>query len=427
MLQYQILWEGRTPVLLFPMEHVESVSIGLWFRVGSRIEPAKAHGAAHFLEHMLFKGTRGRSARQISASVESVGGDLNAFTTEEMTCYFARVDGDHLGLVCEVLFDMVQDSVFATQEFERERGVIQEELRMYDDQPQIVVQELLQGMMWRGSSLSRPIAGTLLSISRMKRADVMEFWRQHYHPGSMIISLAGDFDVPHVVNLVRQLNRRPSTSRRAARWTPIRMEPRRQMIVGTRTRPVQQINLALGSTTFGRSDPRRFALKVLSVILGENSSSRLFQSIRERHGLAYSVNTSISQFQETGALTIQVGLESAQTLAALKLISRELSRVVEKPISGAELRRGKDYAIGQLKLGLESTTNQMMWMGECMLGHGRIFHPKEVTEGLQQVDARAVQQLAAELFQPGRMTLAWVGPEQGAIGEKELEQCCRLT
>lgn len=412
-------------MLLCPMEHVESVSVGLWFRVGSRVEPNYAHGAAHFLEHMLFKGTRRRTARQISAQVESLGGDLNAFTTEEMTCYFARADGDHLGVICDVLFDMVQASVFAAEEFERERGVILEELKMYEDQPQMVVGEVLQSSMWPGSGLGRSVAGTPASIEKMRRSDVIEFWKRNYHGGSMVVSLAGDLDVPQVVEFIRLLHGRARRLGPGMRAAPVRLRPRRRLAVALQRRPVQQTQVALGAETFGRSDTRRFALKVLSVLLGENSSSRLFQVIRERHGLAYSVHTTVNQFHETGSLVIQMGLEAGQVGPALQLAMKEIRRLLDRPLSRAELQRAKDYAVGQLKLGLESTSNQMMWMGESMLGHGRVFEPREVIDALAAVEAEDVRRLAQELFQPGRMTLACVGPEESGLSEKGLLECCR--
>lgn len=419
MLQYQTLNIGRTPVLLYPMEHVESVSLGLWFRVGSRYESAVLHGAAHFLEHMLFKGTRRRTSLQISESVESVGGDLNAFTTEEMTCYYARVGSDYLPQVLDVLFDMVQGSVFSATEFERERGVIQEEIRMYDDQPQVVVNELLQKRIWSRNSLGRPVAGTLDTIANLKRRELIGFWKNNYHPGSLVISLAGEIDVPCVMDLVKRLQSRPGGQGRSARWSPVKPPHRRHVEVAAESRPVQQANLALGARGFSRQDPRRFAQKVLSVLLGENSSSRLFQSIREKHGLAYSVQSSITQFHETGAFSVQVGLDSAQVPAALKLLAKEMRRTVEHRPSPGELQRAKDYAIGQLKLSLESTSNQMMWMGESMIGMGRIVHPREVIDSLRAVTAGEVQKIAADLFHPGRITLACISSD---LKEPELKR-----
>jgi len=405
------------------MEHVESVSLGLWFRVGSRYESSKLHGAAHFLEHMLFKGTKRRSSLQISESVESVGGDLNAFTTEEMTCYYARVGSDYLPQVLDVLFDMVQESVFSAAEFERERGVIQEELRMYDDQPQVVVGELLQNRIWVRNSLGRPVAGTLKTIAKLQRSELVTFWKNNYHPGSMVISLAGEIDVPCVMNLVKRLSSKPGGSARSSRWNPVNATGRRHVEVAAESRPVQQANLALGARGFSRQDARRFAQKVLSVLLGENSSSRLFQSIREKHGLAYSVQSSITQFHETGALSVQMGLDSAQVPAALKLLAKELQRTIKKRPTTGELQRAKDYAIGQLKLSLESTSNQMMWMGESMIGMGRIVQPREVVESLRAVTAAEVQRIAADLFRPGRITLACISADLKEAELKKMAAC----
>jgi predicted Zn-dependent peptidase len=405
------------------MEHVESVSLGLWFRVGSRYEPAVLHGAAHFLEHMLFKGTKRRTSLQISESVESVGGDLNAFTTEEMTCYYARVGSDYLPQVLDVLFDMVQESVFSASEFERERGVIQEELRMYDDQPQVVVSELLQKRIWSKNSLGRPVAGTTTTIANLKRKELIGFWRKNYHPGSMVISLAGEIDVPCVMDLVKRLQSRPVDAAQSSRWNPVKPVLRKQVEIAAESRPVQQANLALGARGFSRQDPRRFAQKVLSVLLGENSSSRLFQSIREKHGLAYSVQSSITQFHETGAFAVQMGLDSGQVPAALKLLAKELQRTVKRPPTSGELQRAKDYAIGQLKLSLESTSNQMMWMGESMIGMGRIVQPREVIDSIRSVTAVEVQKIAADLFQPGRITLACISADLNEAQLKPMAAC----
>jgi len=410
---------GRSQLVHCALPHVESVSVGLWFRAGSRYESAGLHGGAHFLEHMLFKGTRRRSALQISEAVESRGGDLNAFTSEEMACYYCRVDANHLSLVLDVLFDMLWHSSFPAAEMVRERGVIQEEIRMYDDQPQVVVQERLNQAMWPASTLGRSILGSLDSVAGMSRADLMKFWRGHYGPDSLVVSVAGRVEADELKAMLAPHLQVARTAPHQAPWRPVALKARRRAAAVAEARPVQQCNLAIGVHGMPRKDPRRYAEKLLSVILGENMSSRFFQTVREKHGLAYSISTSVSHFNDTGAFYIQAGVDPENARPAVRLIARELERIARYAPAAAELRRAKDYTIGQMKLGLESTTNRMMWMGECMIGLGHLVQPREVMDIIEAVSPEQVRQLAATLFQPGRITLAGVGPdlEQAVVDE----------
>jgi predicted Zn-dependent peptidase len=408
---YQAHELGRSSLVHCELMHVESVSVGLWFRTGSRYEPVELHGGAHFLEHMLFKGTRRRNALQISEAVESRGGDLNAFTSEEMTCYYCRVDANHLKLVLDVLFDMLWHSSFPAEEMSRERGVIQEEIRMYEDQPQVVVQERLNQAMWPSSTLGRSILGSSDSVAGLSRTRLMKFWRGHYGPDSLVVSVAGRVGLEEVQSLLMPHLHVARTAPDETPWHPVSFKTRRRPLAVALTRPVQQCNLAVGIHGLQRKDPRRYAEKLLSVILGENMSSRLFQILREKHGLAYSINTAISHFNDTGAFYIQAGVDRENVSAALKLIAKELERIARYAPSAAELRRAKDYTIGQMKLGLESTTNRMMWMGECMIGLGHLVQPGEVIGIIESVSPEQVRQLAAHLFQPGRVTVAGVGPD----------------
>lgn len=411
MVSYQAHGLGRAQLAHCALPHVESVSVGLWFRAGSRYEPDGLHGGAHFLEHMLFKGTRRRSALQISEEVESRGGDLNAFTSEEMACYYCRVDANHLGLVLDVLFDMLWHSSFPAAEMARERGVIQEEIRMYEDQPQVVVQERLNQAMWPESTLGRSILGSERSVAQLERRELMGFWRSHYGPDSLVVAVAGHVELEPLRRMLEPHLGVARTAPPARAWSPVRLRARRRPAVVAVARPVQQCSLAVGVHGMPRRDPRRYAEKLLSVILGENMSSRLFQTVREKHGLAYSISTSISHFNDTGAFYIQAGVDPENVRPAVRLVAKELERIARYAPSAAELRRAKDYTIGQMKLGLESTTNRMMWMGECMIGLGHLVQPREVVGIIEAVSPEQVRELARALFQPGRITVAGVGPD----------------
>jgi predicted Zn-dependent peptidase len=376
---------GRSRLVFCPMYHVESASIGLWFKTGSRYEPTRLHGAAHFIEHLLFKGTRKRTALEITEGVESLGGDLNAFTSEEMTCYFARIAVDHLPLVADVLFDMLWKSSFQVKELERERGVILDEILMYDDQPHMVALEHCNLGLWPENSLGRPIMGTGESVRQLNRKELMEFWRRHYRPSSLVVSVAGNVKLDQMVELLRPYVEPPRNSGAGRTWTPVRLPNTRTPYIIANQRPVQQCHFSLGIRGFPRKDPRRYTEKVLSVILGENMSSRLFQSVREQHGLAYSVHSSTAHYFDTGAFYIHAGTDPDQFEKCLGLVADELSDLRRKRPSARELRRAKDYIIGQMKLGMESTSSRMMWMGECMIGLDTIIQPQQVMEEIESV------------------------------------------
>jgi predicted Zn-dependent peptidase len=413
---------GASRYAFCPMDEVESVSVGLWFGVGSRHEPVGLQGGAHFLEHMMFKGTRQRNALTISQEVEGRGGDLNAFTSEEMTCYYARMDADHVELVLDVLFDMLWNSTLPAVEIERERGVIQEEIRMYEDQPSSLVMDRLNEVLWRGNALGLPIAGTPASVAAMKRTDLSAFWKSHYHPGSLTLSMAGSFSPDKVREKVAAYLRKRRTIPLPFRYQPVRSGTTRAVRVLAVPRPVQQCSVALGIHGLPRSSPKRYAEKLLSIILGENMSSRLFQILREKHGLAYSVHTSTTHFHDCGAFYLQAGVDSPKLIPAMKLAAREFQRMARTRPSSQELKRAKDFLLGQMKLSMESTSNRMMWMGESILGLGRVQTMKEVATEIQGVSAGQISDVARELFQPGRMVLACVGPD---VDEKLLLEASR--
>lgn len=409
--RYESFQMGGSTIALCPMQDLESVAVGLWFRVGGRYEKAGENGMAHFIEHMLFKGTRHRNARQISEAIEGRGGDINAFTAEEMTCYYARMSARHFPLLVEVLFDMTRNSLFPAEEFDRERTVIQEEIRMYNDQPASVAMDQLNMLLWPGHSLGRPITGTLESVEAIRRADLCRFWKQNYHAANLILTVAGRIDRPFVEKTLQ-----PWLGKTSPRLKPSRFgKPAGKLAtkpVITASRSVEQVSISIGSYGLSRHDPRRHAMRLLSVVLGENMSSRLFQTLRERHGLAYSVQSSISQFEETGAFYIQLGLEEKNVLKAVKLIRKEIASLMQGKISSAELKRAKDYAIGQLQLNLESSTNHMFWMGEGMVAYRRIPSADEVMDKLSAVQAKDISQLANDLFGKNQFYLSFVGPEQ---------------
>lgn len=409
---------GGVRVVTAPMPHMESVSVGLWIGIGGRYEPERLSGVSHFIEHLLFKGTTRRSAKQISQTVEGIGGYLNAFTGEETTCYYAKASYRHLDTLLDVLSDMYLRPKFAVADIDKERQVIKEELLMYRDQPDHYVHELLNETLWPDQPLGRSLTGTPESLDRLVRKTVLEYKQRHYVAANTVVAVAGHCEHDDIVERVARVwpvfhNGRPP------RFEPARERqraPRLQFL----SKPVEQTHLAIAVRGCSRHDPRRYALKLASVILGENMSSRLFQTIRERHGLAYSIQSATSYFADTGALVVSAGLDTGRLEQALRLALREMRRLSRQPPSAEELRRAKDYAIGQMRLGLESTSNQMMWIGEHLLAYGFVPTPDEVERQIEAVSAEEVQAVAVTFFRDARLNAAVITPAKNERAVSEL-------
>lgn len=390
------------------MPHMASVSVGAWVGVGGRHEPARINGVAHFIEHMLFKGTRRRSAQQISQDVEGIGGYLNAFTSEEHTCFYSKALRDRLDDLVDVLFDMLIHSRFASTDIRREREVIREEVSMYLDQPQHHVQELFNEIMWPDHPLGRPLTGTFDSLERIGRAQLLGFLRSHYTAPALVVAAAGAVRHADVVDAVRRRSRRlPAATR--PKSTPFSGHPTQPAIRLFRKK-TEQSQIALGFRTCSRNDPRRFALRLLNIVLGENMSSRLFQIVREDRGLAYSIYSTPSLWEDVGDIVVSAGLDAGKIEPVLRLIVRELEKLTATRISAPELRRARDYALGQIDLALENTEHHMMWLGEQLIGSGRTISVEEARQQVTRVTAEAIRSAARDFFRPERCALAVVSP-----------------
>jgi predicted Zn-dependent peptidase len=397
------------------MPHMASVSLGVWVGVGGRYEPKELNGVSHFIEHMLFKGTRKRSAKEISQAVEGIGGYLNAFTSEESTCFYSKARHDRFDELLDVLMDMFLNSVFDSAEINKERHVIKEELAMYLDQPHQHVQELLNETLWPNHPLGRSLTGTEKTLDAMGRRQLLNYQDENYVTASTLVVAAGNLRHEKAVKSVRRYaNKFPRGKR--PQFQPFDF-PQDRPRVCVFTKDTAQMQLALGIRACSRHDERRFPLRLLNTMLGENMSSRLFQVLREDHGLAYSVHSGLGFFDEVGALTISAGLDSEKLPQALKLIMRELKRCAERPPTAGEMRRARDYLIGQLDLGLENTENQMTWLGEQLLAYGKALTPTETKRRLSEVTPGQVRTVARQFFRPERMNLAIVSPlkEAGAM------------
>ena len=416
---YQVtrLQNGLT-VATADMPHMTSVSLGLWVGVGGRHEPKELNGISHFIEHMLFKGTRRRSAEEISQAVEGIGGYLNAFTEEENTCFYAKACADRFDDLLDVLTDMYLNSVYDPREIAKERHVIMEELAMYLDQPHQRVQELLNETLWPDHPLGRSLTGTEQTIQRLSRAEMKKYQDTKYVSSAMLVVAAGNIRHGRVLKEVEARARRFPQGKRA-NFEPYDQQQDKPRVAHV-TKETAQLQMALGIRTCSRHDERRYALRVLNTILGDNMSSRLFQVLREEHGLAYSIHSSLGLFDDVGALTISAGLETDKLRQGLKLVMRELQRCIEKSPTAAELRRARDYLVGQLDLSLEGTESQMNWVGEQLLGYGRIVPPSEAKQKIVEVKPSQVRAAAHDFFRPERMSLAIVSPLKSVVGLKQM-------
>jgi predicted Zn-dependent peptidase len=390
-----------------------SASIGVWVNVGSRDETPAMSGASHFLEHLLFKGTKKRSALDISAEIEAVGGETNAFTTKEYTCYYARVLDADLPLAVDVLCDSVADSVLDPADVETERGVILEEIAMHDDEPGDEVHDVFTEAVFGAHPLGRLISGTAASISPMTRSQINGFYRRRYIAPRIVIAAAGNLDHGTVVRLIRKaLTGTPLDSPAAApepHRTPGRQVRVRSPQTVVRTRDTEQAHMVLGSRGIARLDERRFALGVLNTVLGGGMSSRLFQEIREKRGLAYSVYSYGSQYADAGVFGVYAGCAPGKVDEVLDLTRTELARVAKEGVTAEEIARGKGMAKGSYVLGLEDTGSRMSRLAKSELLYGDMMTVDDLLARVDQVTLDEVNELADDLLSRP-MSLAVVGP-----------------
>jgi predicted Zn-dependent peptidase len=403
---------GGLRVISEQLAGVRSASIGVWVGVGSRDETPTLHGCSHFLEHLLFKGTPERSALDISIALDAVGGEFNAFTAKEYTCFHARVLDEDLPLAVDVLGDMITSSVLSAEDVEAERDVILDEIAMHDDDPDDVVHNLFASQAWGDSPLGRPIAGTEESITALTRAQVRRFYRRHYRPANTVVAAAGNVDHAALVRHVRAaFGRNDWLGGDEAPVAPRRSSGGRRVSPGTitATRPFEQVNVVLGVEGLDRQDDRRFALGVLNTALGGGTSSRLFQEVRERRGLAYSVFSFASHHADSGLVGVSVGCLPNKLDEVLEVVRAELAKVAADGITAEELTRGKGQLRGGLVLGLEDSGARMSRLGKAELVYDELLSIEEVMARIEGVTLEEVRALATEIFRRPEV-LAIVGP-----------------
>jgi predicted Zn-dependent peptidase len=401
---------GGLRVLTEAVPGARSAAFGIWVGVGSRDETPALAGTSHFLEHLLFKGTRRRDALEIAAVMDAVGGEMNAFTAKEYTCYYARVLDTDLPLAVDVVCDMVTSSVLAAADVDSERGVILEEIAMHDDDPGDVVHDALAAALYGDHALGRPVIGSVDSIQGLSRASIAGYYKRRYVPANMVVAAAGGLDHDTVVALVQEAFGDLLTGDGAP--APLRPVSRRVPTttgVVTARRPTEQTNLVLGCEGLRRGDPRRFALQVLNAALGGGMSSRLFQEVREQRGLAYSVYSYSSHSADTGLFGVYAGCAPGRTRDVLDLCREVLDEVAEHGLTDEEVRRAQGQLRGSLVLGLEDTGSKMSRIGKSELVHGELLSVDDVLERIAAVTPDDVRDIARDVLRRPQ-ALALIGP-----------------
>ena len=399
---------GGARLIVDSMPQRHSASVVFMFAGGSRQEDDRLAGVSHFIEHLFFKGTRKRpSSKEIADAIEGVGGFINASTDKELTAYWARVPSEHLDLGFDVLFDIVANSRLDPADVERERMVILEELRMYQDQPQDLVQNLFEELIWPDHPLGRDIAGTEASVSRLTREDILEYADAHYRLPNVVVGAAGSLDEAATVSLVESgLSLRSDPDGVAPDVTPAALAGPRALV---RRRDTEQAHICLGARAPSYLHPDRHAIDLLNTVLGEGMSSRLFLNIRERLGLAYDVHSFTQKHRDTGYIGVYIGVEPKKAVDAVNAVMAELSSLSEREVSAEELVRAKEFTKGRLRLELETTNGVAFWLTYQELLLGQINTIEEELAQVDAVSAGDVRRVARDVFS-GAMQMAVIGP-----------------
>ena len=397
-------------VITETMPHVRSVSVGIWVASGSRRETAEENGISHFIEHMLFKGTTNRTAEDIARSVDSIGGNLDAFTAKEMVCFNTKVLDEHLPLAMDVLSDLVLNPSFHAEDIEKEKGVILEEIKMDADSPDYLVHEIFSLNFWKDHPLGKPILGTRETVKRFSQAMVRDYYRSVYTPSNLLITAAGHLDHDRLVDLARErfeaLAKAEPEAPQPAPATHARISLRSK-------KDLEQVHVCLGVPSYPIPHADRFTCYVLNTILGGGMSSRLFQNIRERQGLAYAVFSELNPYSDTGCLSVYAGTSLESAKRVVESVLKEFTDLKQNAAPDEELRRAKDHLKGSLMLSLESTSSRMSNLARQEMHFHRFFSLDELAESIELVTAEDVQRVAQTFFDQKHVALTVLGNLEG--------------
>jgi predicted Zn-dependent peptidase len=397
-------------VLTERMDHLRSVAMGVWIKSGSRCEPAETNGISHFVEHMLFKGTRSRSAQVIAREMDAIGGNLDAFTGKETICFNVKSLSDHVPVALDILADLVLNPVFAQPDIERERGVILEEIKIDEDNPDVLVQELFTQSFWKGHPLGWPILGTTETVGRLSQSELFDYHGGRFHGGNMVFSAAGLLDHDEFVAAVAE---KFSPLLLGAPLTELSAPEPSARIVLRNKKALEQVQICMGVPAPPITDENRYSALVLNTVLGGGMSSRLFQTIREERGMVYSIYSDLSPYRDTGTLCIYAGTSANKTLEVVNLVLAEFRNLKETPLPEDELKRAKDQLKGNILLGLESSNSRMANLARQEMYFHKFFTVDELIANIDAVDSAKVQAMAQRLFDPELIAVTLLGRLNG--------------
>jgi predicted Zn-dependent peptidase len=397
------------------MPHVRSVAVGIWLTRGSRHEPAEHTGIAHFVEHMLFKGTPTRSAEAIAQQVDSIGGQIDAFTSKEYAGYYLKVLDEHLPLAVEILADLICNPLFAADDIEREKKVILEEIKMVEDTPDDLVHEIFAENFWSNHPLGRPILGTPQSVNALDRATLQDYFAKTYVASNFVVVAVGNLEHWRVQDLLEKaLKNAPHKGPEAEQTAP-----RVETVIEVRKKDLEQSHVVFGTEALPQHHPERYAGYALNTTLGGSMSSRLFQNVREKRGLAYSVFSGLSAYQDAGALSIYAGCANDAVAELIDVVVAEIRQMKADGLDPVELRRAKDHLKGSLMLGLESTSSRMSHLARQEMYRDQTFGLDEMLAAIEKVTAEDVLRLADRFFTDGSLAVTVLGNVNGLQVTKE--------
>ncbi len=402
----KILLDNGLRLVYEKISYVRSVSVGIWVGTGSRSENTKNNGISHFIEHMLFKGTTNRSAKEIAECIDAIGGQINAFTGKECTCYYTKTLDTHLNISLDILSDMLFNSRFASNDIKVEKKVVVEEIGMYEDTPEELVHDIFSEMVWRGNSLGYPILGTQECIDRFNKKMINQYMEENYTPYNTVISVAGNFDEAQLIEDVKRYFGKWSCTREYSRnYQPA--EYRIDKVI--REKDTEQVHLCMGFEGIENGDDRVYSLLALNNIFGGGMSSRLFQKIREEKGLVYSIYSYPSTYKTAGLFMIYAGMNPEYLQTVIDLTKKEIDLLIKKGITKDELDKSKEQLKGNYILGLESTNSRMNSIGKAELMLGRINTPEEVLQKMDRITIDNIREVIGMVFKYEKLSISAVG------------------
>jgi len=405
----EVLPNGLT-VITEQMQHIRSASIGVWIKTGSRDEDPQWNGISHFVEHMVFKGTKNRSAEDIARQVDSIGGNMDAFTAKECICFNVKVLDEHVPIAMDVLTDLVLNPVFAVEDIIRERGVILEEIKMDEDSPDYLVHEIFTQNFWKDHPLGKPILGTKDSVKRFEQEPVLDFYKQRFTPSNLIICAAGNLEHKAFVELVDKHFRHMHSAKNGYHSLQPKVVPR---IVMRNKKSLEQVQICVGVPSHHLAHEGRHASYILNTLLGGGMSSRLFQNIRERQGLAYAIYSDLNPYRDTGCLSVYAGTSRESAAKVVQCIVSEFRNLKAENVPAEELRRSKDQLKGSLMLSLESSTARMSNLARQEMYFDRFYGMDELIKRIESVTVEDVKQLANQFFQTDSIAVTVLGNLNG--------------